>query len=106
MINVIPINKTNPDRNMRFLNCINQNKKNKPFRIRKRGNIKVKTDRKGNTFGAKKGNTYAMKVSTVKTILKKNITLLNHESRFIYVFYLPTLNKNSFSAFVKLSYPD
>jgi hypothetical protein len=42
---------------MRFLNWINQNTKNNPFSIRKKGNIKVKTDKKGNTLGAKKGKT-------------------------------------------------
>ncbi len=61
---------------------------------------KVKTDNKGKALGAKKGNKYALKVTTVKTIFNRNIPLLNHERFFIFLFiynYLPALNRNSFS---------
>ncbi|WP_313804085.1 hypothetical protein [Flavobacterium sp.] len=48
------------------------------------GKIKVKTDKKGNIFGAKKGSTYATIVNTAKTMLKKNAVLLNHDNFFTY----------------------
>ena len=65
--------------------------KNKPFRIKKKGKIKVKTDNKGNNFGAKKGKTYARNVNIARTIFKPKITLLNHESCFILLIYQANL---------------
>jgi hypothetical protein len=54
---VIPINKTIPDINIRFLNWSNQYRKKSPFKIKKKGKTRVKTDKTGNVFGAKKGKT-------------------------------------------------
>lgn len=62
---------------------MNQYRKKSPFNIKKKGKTRVKTDKRGNVFGAKKGKTYAIKVITVTTIFRKNIILLNHERRFI-----------------------
>lgn len=53
----MPINKTNPEIIICFLNCINQYKKNNPFIIKKKGKNKVKTDNRGKNFGAKNGKT-------------------------------------------------
>ncbi|MCW2120208.1 hypothetical protein M2326_002524 [Flavobacterium sp. 7A] len=54
--------------------------------MKKKGMNKVSTDNIGNILGAKKGKMYATNVTTVNTIFKKNIPLLNHESFFISFF--------------------
>jgi hypothetical protein len=54
-MNVIPIRSTNPDKIIRFLNCNAQYIKKKPFKIKKNGMNKVKTDKMGKNFGDKKG---------------------------------------------------
>ena len=71
MIKVIPNNSTSPENNICRLNCISQKIKNKAFKTKKSGSIKVKTDRNGKKVGAKKGKIYARKVSTATTILSK-----------------------------------
>lgn len=70
--------------------------------INKRGKINVKTLKNGNIFGAKKGKTYATIVTTTSITFKKRIILLNQVWFFICV-YFPSLKRNSFSSFDKLS---
>lgn len=70
--------------------------------INNKGKIKVKTLKKGNNLGAKKGKTYAIIVTTRSTIFKKRIILFNQVWFFIGV-YFPSLKRNSFSSFDKLS---
>ncbi len=70
--------------------------------INNKGKIKEKTLKKGNNFGAKKGKIYAIIVTTTSTIFKKRIILLN-QVWFLICVYFPSLNKNSFSSFDKLS---
>lgn len=84
------------------------------LRININGITRVSTDKNGNILGARKGSKYAMNVNIAKMILKKNAILLNQDKFFTcycYFFTLwiviycsfPTLNKNSFSSFVRLS---
>ena len=56
LINVIPNNKTKPETKMYFLSWTNQYTKNNKFNTKKKGKNKVRTLKKGNHFGAKKGN--------------------------------------------------
>jgi hypothetical protein len=62
-----------------------QYKKNKPFKMKNNGIKRVKTDKIGNIFGAKKGKIYATKVTIIRTIFKLYIALLNQESFFIFL---------------------
>src|SRR5690606_33296148 len=101
-INVIPARSTSADRIICFFSIIPQYTKNMEFNIKNNGRISVRTESRGNNLGARNGNTYAVIVNTVSTMLRKNMNLLNHESFFIYI-YLPARNKNSFSSAVRLS---
>ena len=53
----MPSSKTKPESITCRLSCINQYTKNKAFKIRNSGKIKVNTESNGNNFGAKKGKT-------------------------------------------------
>ena len=85
-MNVIPMINTIPERIICLFNWNIQYIKNDPFNIKNIGKIRVRTDKNGKNVGAKNGKTQARNVNTVSTILKKNITLLNQDSFFIFFF--------------------
>lgn len=53
------------------------------FNNNKRGSPKVKTDKRGNILGAKKGNKYPANVKIASSIFKKYTSLLNQDNFFI-----------------------
>jgi hypothetical protein len=66
----------------------------------------VKTDKSGKDFGAKKGKTYAIKVTNTSKLFRRNIPLLNHERFFIfYLFYFYKQLKVDFKQLKKFKQP-
>lgn len=100
----MPKSNTKPETKIYFLNCSNQYIKNNTFTTKKKGKNKVKTLKKGNHFGAKKGNKYAINVVNATTTLKNNIVFEIND--IFFSIYLLAAKRNSFSSLVKLSYPD
>mgnify|MGYP006129979419 FL=1 len=72
------------------------------LRIISKGTERLKTDKNENIFGGTYDNPYEKSNKTATTELIRN-TNLSRKFKFFKWFYLPALNKKSFSNWVKLS---
>ena len=72
------------------------------LRIISKGTERLKTDKNENIFGGTYDNPYEKSNKTATTELIRN-TNLSRKFKFFKWFYLPSLNKKSFSNWVKLS---